>query len=294
MKILITGDWHIDDKPPKRRTDEWFDTMTKKMGFIIKHYKAHKCEALLQPGDMFNSYRANYRTVNFLITMLQDINVFCVPGQHDLRYHNRNMDNTPMSVLMRAHSTTFHLLSPNPTLHHKGLYLYGAGWGDNLPDIKAKNSILVTHRMVIDQKKLWPGQEEFTWADDLNILPCELIVTGDNHQSFQNGKVVNCGSLLRTSIIQKDHKPCFYIYNTETKELEKFFVPIEPMEDVMDLQTAMEEKERNEKLEAFVKGLKEDNTKNPDLNFLQNLERYCDENGIKKPVLDIIEEVLRG
>jgi len=268
MKILITGDWHIDDKPPKRRTDEWFDTITNKMHFIIKQYHEHKCEALIQPGDMFNSHRANYRTVNFLISMLWNIKVICVPGQHDLRYHNRSLDNTPMSVLQRAYPTSFITLD-TPWPPDKDAKFFGAGWGQEIPFPGVKGAILVTHRMVINKERLWPGQDDFTWADDLNKLPYELIVTGDNHQSFHNGKVINCGSLLRTSIIQKDHEPCIYIYDTDSKDLGKILIPIEPMEKVMDLKTALEDKERNEELEAFVEGLKgSDDTQ--DLNFIQN------------------------
>ena len=63
---------------------------------------------------------------------------------------------------------------------------------------------------------------------------------------------------MRTTTAQRDHKPCVYTYNSETKKATKHLIPIKPIEDVMDLETADEVKEKNAALDAFMDGLSSD------------------------------------
>ncbi len=292
MKILITGDWHIDNKVPKRRTDDYWKTVLRKLGHIIKLYKTHNCDCILQPGDFFNSHRANDYLKSTMIDYFKGINVFGVYGQHDLRFHNANRENTPLNVLSTA--GTVKILTPE---HHtfKG-HLYGCNWGENIskPKEDALN-ILVMHKMVIkdENSKLWNDQSEYITAGSLNKLDFDLIVTGDNHQGFQLDKVYNCGSLMRSTIAQEDHKPHVWIWDGDKNdhEAEKLFIPIDPIEDVMDMETAIAEKERNEELEAFVNGLKDDPS-TQDLNFLKSLYEYIKKNNIQEPVAKIIEQAI--
>ena len=92
MKLLITGDWHITNKSPKRRTDDYFETLYKKLEFILDVAKNHKVEAILQPGDFFDSHKASDFLKQELILLLKNVDIKTIFGQHDLRFDCSNIN----------------------------------------------------------------------------------------------------------------------------------------------------------------------------------------------------------
>jgi hypothetical protein len=223
-----------------------------------------------------------------MIRLFNGVNIFGVYGQHDLRYHNANKENTPLNVLSEA--GTVKILTPE--YHVFKSHLYGCSWGEDIPKPTGDAlHILVMHKMVIkdENSKLWNDQSEYITAGSLNKLDFDLIVTGDNHQGFQLDKVYNCGSLSRTTIAQEDHEPHVWIWEGDKNDhkVEKFLVPIKQFDDVMDMDTAIAEKKRNEELEAFVDGLQDD-PQTQDLDFTNTLNNYMKTNKIPDDVKGII------
>jgi len=303
MKILATGDWHLTKNPPKKRIDDY--PQNDKVFYILNLAYKHNCSLILQPGDFFDSHKTNDYLKRAIIYMLKehnDIPIKTIFGQHDLRYHSSDTNNTPLRVLEAAR--VLDIL----TYEHSfaNIHLYGASWFEDIPKIRHQDSpkkdihILVIHKMIIKDKLLWEGQENATKG---NILlrnsGFDLIVAGDNHQSFavsyKNKHLVNCGSLMRMTTAQLDHKPGVYIYDTEDRTIEKHYIPIEPAEKVFDLSTVEKEKKENKELEAFVARLK-DNVKIEGLDYAKNMQQYIKENedSIEQGTLDIIEEVMNG
>ncbi len=67
--------------------------------------------------------------------------------------------------------------------------------------------------------------------------------------------------------------------------------PMAPIEEVLRVEEAQQEKERNEKLEAFVEGLK-GQIEIGGLDFKRNIDSYLKSHRVKPGVKKIIEEVL--
>jgi len=306
MKLLITGDWHITNKPPKRRTDDYFETMIYKHKFIIKTAQDKCVCAILQPGDFFDSYKASDFLKQYFIKLYKQDNIplYTIYGQHDLRFHSSNRENTPLAVMntiknMKIVGENYYGFQEDHGVKH---YIRGASWNEDIPKIdhgfqaESDFNILLTHRMIIKDKKLWEAQEDYTQARSLlKRNKFDVIVSGDNHQSFiqrESNKILfNCGSLMRSTISQKDHKPVIYIYDTHTREYEEIFVPIKPFNEVMDLTKAEEEKERNEELEAFVEGLQE-GIVFKGMKFEKNIKEYIDKNTLEEGTIKVINELL--
>jgi DNA repair exonuclease SbcCD nuclease subunit len=297
MKFLITGDWHIDRDRIKTRKDNVFETCIDKLGQIFTIAYAHKVDAILQPGDFFESHRTSDYVKQFVISFLKDKVVgkpiMTVFGQHDLRYHNSNIDNTPLKVLQS--SGIVHFLSDSPVTFFNDVRIYGASWFEDIPEIvkvfeSGPLNILVCHKMIVDTK-IWEGQEDHIFGNILlKKTKFDLIVSGDNHKHFviRSGKrlLVNCGSLLRTRIDQEDHKPCVYIYDTDPKLgapfIEQVFLKVEDFHKVIRVETAKRVKAENEKLQQFVDALSID----PHLsgiNYKRNVYAHINHN---KDVID--------
>ena len=313
MKILATGDWHIRQTVPRKRIDDYVATQDCKIDSVLNIAVKNKCSLILQPGDFFDSHKANDFLKRKMIRTIKKHGyppIYTIFGQHDLRYHSSDTKNTPLRVLeaagvvsilgyKRGPSIAIH--TNPPTIKHSNIHIYGTSWFEDIPDITTEGiNILVIHEMIIKNEKLWEGQEDATKG---NILlqnhKFDFVVAGDNHQSFSisTGKkhLVNCGSLMRMTTAQLDHNPCVYIYDTDERSIEKHYLPIAPVEEVFDLSTIEKEKKENKELEAFVSRLK-DNVKIDGLDYPKNLFKYLEDNKmeIDQGTLDIIKEVMEN
>ena len=308
---MITGDWHLTNKTPRNRIDDYPAEQFRKISWMIGECIQRDIKYILQPGDMFDSFNLPDELKSDYIqrwrSMFESngIKILTVPGQHDMRYHTSDLRNTPMGVLEAAGA--IEVAYPKGGAYHvrnDSVCVYGVGWGQKIPeklnDLSSCN-ILLTHRMVIN-KKLWEGQTDYQFgAPLLENHPFDLIVTGDNHQHLffvntegnHNRFLINCGSLMRSSIDQIDHEPYVYIYNTESKDAKPIIVPVKPISEVMRVDEAQQEKERNEKLEAFVEGLR-DESEIEGLDFIKNLDEYISSTELSQEIKDIIGEIING
>jgi hypothetical protein len=195
-----------------------------------------------------------------------------------------------------------HILGEEPAREMRPLRLernvsiYGASFGDPIPEIQHKKdfNILVIHEMIIDEK-LWDGQEDYQLASRiLREHPYNLIISGDNHSFFSQehkGRIlINCGSIMRSTIAQIDHRPKYFVYDIDSGDHDALDIPIEPIKDVMNIEGAKEEKEKDEKIEAFVEGL--DHNVEISLNFQKDMNTYLKKNKVDEEITKIIQDCL--
>jgi DNA repair exonuclease SbcCD nuclease subunit len=297
MRCLATGDWHIRATNPQYRIDNYYETLLSKLHWIFDLAKKEDCSAILQPGDFFDHPDQANRVEIDLISLLRNAvcSVYTIFGQHDLRYRDRS--NTALEKF--AQDNLVRLVAEKETYAFDvdggdRVEIYGASWDEEIPTVKypEAENILLIHRMITKNGPLWFDQKEYITADEM-LRKCEdfdLIVSGDNHHSFISGHkygaaLINCGSLMRTTVAQRDHQPIVYIIDTETAEITPHPIPIRPIEEVMNLELADDLKERNEALEAFMNGL----TVNYDieLSFEENLKNLMSENKTENHIIEL-------
>lgn len=292
MKLLLTGDIHITGDRPTNRIDNYWETVKGKVKFILDTAQERGIRIVLCPGDFTDtpilSWIEFYEIQNLLRSYQDWINFYVTFGQHDMRY--RTKPNTALMALY--HSTPNIFLLDNTSEKFSDTHIYGCSYNSEVPepDRKTVFNILLIHRMIID-KKLWSKQEEYEPSNlFLRQHEFDLIVSGDNHQPFDcktpGGRwLFNCGAMMRNKIDMVEHKPYVVIFDTETKEHEKVYIPIKPAEEVFKMDKAIEEKEKNQELEAFVSGLS--TNKEMDLKFEDNLAAYIRENQIPDEISSI-------
>jgi len=296
MRLLTTGDWHIRQTTPERRTDDYWKTVQRKINFILALAVKERCKLILQPGDFFDSHKANDFLKRHMIKRLKNagIKIITVFGQHDLRYHSSEVRNTPLSVLNAA--KVVYLAGYEP-MDFGDVHIYGASWYEEIPkNVLATNvfNILILHKMVIENAKMWKEQEGHTFGNILlKTLPYDFIISADNHLSFlinnRSKRLVNCGSLLRSNIDQINHKPVVYVLDTDTNVIIKHLVPCEPFEQVFDMAKVSAEKERDEKMETFVDRLTGE-AELEGLDFIKNMHTFVEKN--KKEIDDATQEII--
>jgi predicted phosphodiesterase len=264
------------EKQPRSRLDDCVKEQESKIKFILSKTRELGASAILQPGDFCDSWKHPDKFKTRFMKIFRDApQIIVVSGQHDQRYHTSDIENTPLGVLSEA--LNFKLLQSNSDIHkiNSQVFVYGAGWGQDIPKVTTKGfNILLTHRMVI-MDKIWEGQEHYDVAGSLlRRHKFDLIVSGDNHKSFhykhQDRWLINCGSLMRTRIDQVDHEPCIWSFDTETRKAKQIHIPIKPFDEIMNIEMATKEKERNEKLDKLAESMK-NRSRITGLNFRQRI-----------------------
>lgn len=286
MKVLITGDWHIKEKSVLGRKDVW-EVTKNKLEFIFHTAEKEGAKYILQPGDMFDSWRPSFFVISEIVKLLkryQSIKVLTVPGQHDLRYHYTS-HNTPIGFL---DDLWFVEIVTEPIeFASKDVVVYGAGWREEIvnPNTEGIN-ILLTHRMVIDEK-LWEKQSEYERSSVLlRKYNYDIIVCGDNHTEFhtefEGRYLFNCGSLVRSKRNEEEHLPVVWIVDLDTKEKKRIEVPKAPF-----LFSDLRSGDKEDRLQSLIEELK--STRSVSLNFMEEFLNRTDKH-LTKTGKDILEK----
>ena len=302
MKYAIIGDLHARMNRPARRTDvSYQETLFGKLQWCLEFCYNNKIKYLLQPGDFFDSFNINPTLMHDMISMLREfkelsnVTIVTIHGQHDLRYHQKNYNATPLGI-MKAAEAVIVLSHGEQYWTASDHFIHGCNWEEEpLTPSRKGTSTLLIHKMLID-KPLWPGQDA-TYGDRfLFNNPYDLIVSGDNHKKFMcelnNRFLINPGSVMRSSIDQINHTPTLFVYYSVKKSIEEHLIPCKPIEEVMDLSGAGAEKEHDRELREFVDKLRDD-VEIAGLDYLTNLSEYIKAQGIPSNVTNLIDEAIR-
>jgi exonuclease SbcD len=90
MKLLVTGDWHYRSQNPVARLDDFQSTLNAKLHEVGQIAYDHDVEAIVVPGDVFDSPSPAYSTLTSLERIIKDNGrqVWAVPGNHDEHAHS--------------------------------------------------------------------------------------------------------------------------------------------------------------------------------------------------------------
>lgn len=316
MLSLIMADIHKRASAPVSRRDDFCAAQKQKINEIVRIADERMVHSILFPGDIFDSYSTPDHLKEYYIRVwasLEHCDKIAVFGQHDMRYHSSARANTPLGVLAAGVPNFYLLEEGQPLVRRRGnetVVFYGSSYGDDsVPTVvhgygEDARHVWITHRMVV-KDKLWEDQEDFYYGDQLldELHEFDMIATGDNHKQFVvrkrmdvEGKeiyyrnLINTGSLMRSTISQIDHKPAVYLWDSESGSVERIPLTVRPAEEVFDLAKVETERQRDEKMETFVNGLKD--TVDVSLDFKDNVRAYCIKNKVDDGVIGVINEVL--
>lgn len=248
-KFIFAADLHITDKTPRYRKDDYAQTSLRKLKWIVE--KANELDAVLcVAGDFFDSPNVKYDITNRVIEILQFARYtpIVIAGQHDMINKVQSLENTPLYNLQIAGVID---LGGNGICSDN---IFGQPFGTEIPDPPyKKNSIILIHRSIT------PGEPPWFLADAISAEKAieeyegfSLVVAGDYHKAFYYFKekdgvhVINCGPMLRSEKDKRDTIPCVWlaVLGEGPPSIEKINIPIEPSEDVFDVE-AIEYDEKN-------------------------------------------------
>lgn len=280
---ILTADTHLREDQPVARMDDYQISQFTKFEFLLKEAKRLKVP-IFHGGDIFDKAKCSKGFENKIIDIINQyqVELNIIPGNHDLPYHKLSeLDNSSLGILSRNNfvhvfqnelDKVYHFAFPSFILGMVHTFLY-----------KEKED-----GISIDGKFLGSKAKTFLKKHS----ECDVILSGDNHQHFiieEKGRLlINPGSMMRMTANQEGFSPYFIIlYEDQSYKVEEF-----PFEVGIINRDHLEKKENyDERMEKFVSKISGEGEE-ISLSFTKNVYNYIEGNKVRKPVAEIIKEVI--
>ena len=275
--LILTSDWHLREDTPTCWTGDFQEEQWLSVTFVSKLQEQYNCP-VIHAGDLFHHWKPSPWLLTQASALLPQSFV-SIYGQHDLPQHNLELkDKSGLYNLM---------INGRVGIPDRGCH-YGQIPTVEMAFIIKDKRVLLWHHMTY----ITPPFPGATGGNVISILKkypqFDLLVTGDNHQSFCVGHgeqlLVNPGNLTRQTADQIDFHPRVALWYAETNTIEWVNIPIQ--QGVITREHLEKKEERNERLSAFIEKL--DSDYEIGLSFEQNLETYFGANDTPPDVKQII------
>ena len=307
MKFLYFQDAHIQGKNSRNRLGNYFIDCLLKFDEIISLAKEHKCEAIIDGGDLYESDKPAYNVLDAIADRLEKANLpmYSLYGNHAMSYaHIENSNNTGLAHLQKR-SKYFKYLTDiecNQFIIKGFEYNFGI---EN--EIKEKGLWIPSPIMKeCDQFEGWrigilhalvtPGK----FFDNTSYIQCkdiktngDLILLAHYHTPFKkeiNGTTfLNIGCSGRLNINEAKIEPSVLLIDTDKRSYEIIKLKsAKPTNEIFDLTKYEELKENERNIEDFISLL--NSAKFQSCDIANQIELIGKENNVDKEVINYLLE----
>ncbi|NMC60068.1 MAG: hypothetical protein GYA51_11925 [Candidatus Methanofastidiosa archaeon] len=273
---ILCSDIHLREDTPTCWIGDFQKEQWDALNFVKVLQEVHSCP-VFHAGDLFHHWKPSPWLLSRTTQNLPK-DFISVYGQHDLPQHNIELvEKCGMWNLM---------LNGKLCILQQGHW----GWeplGGRGMIIKNRETLVWHHMTYI--KPPFPGASGGQADTILRKYPqFDLIVTGDNHQSFStsvDGRLlVNPGSLTRQTADQIDFQPRVALWYAETNTIEWVNIPIQ--QNAITREHLEVKEQRNERIGAFISKLDGDWVAG--MSFEENLKAFFEKNNTRDSVKQII------
>mgnify|MGYP000029409979 FL=1 len=219
---LLCSDIHLSHRPPvvreEKTTNAWYSLQSQYLSQLSALAGEYNCP-IVCAGDIFDRWNSPAELINFALAYLPD-NMYCIPGQHDLLYHDFNqIVRSAYWTLVEAGKIN-HLSHDRPLKVSDSLTLHGVPWGHRVPENTEEHKegmihLAAIHAYIWTTGHNYPGASQQAhireWARLLSSY--DAAVFGDNHKGFLSKTsfdipILNCGTLMRRKSDELAYIPC--------------------------------------------------------------------------------------
>jgi len=292
---ILAADLHLRDDQPTCRTDDYWSAQERKIDFITTRAREFHCPILVA-GDFFHHWKPSPYLLAWSLRKFDGVRVITVPGNHDLPQNNLDLiRRTGLQVLSDGGGLDI-LSGGRSSSMTPFIDVYGWAAGEDPEDRGDKREKMI--RIAIWHELVWKGRRPFPGCSSPatrkvleRLRSYDLVLTGDNHQTIldRSGEriLVNPGSMMRMTASQMDHEPKVFLLFGDGS-VDPLLLPYDP--DVVTREHIERPKDRDQKLEAFVRKLKEDGEVG--LSFEENLREFLSRNRTRKEVRSLLDQAM--
>lgn len=279
MRFLFFTDDHKRGTSPENRTDNFPETLLRKLQEVVKIAQEYEVDYILHGGDFFDVPAPAISVCGDFLGVYQQFSVpiFTIPGNHDLFGHNTaTLPRTMLGFIARL--GIVRLVGREPIyLEKNGLRVQLSGQGyhfemdrrePQLDYVVQKKdcdyAIHMVHGMLL-QRSIYPGAI-YTLIEQIWDTEADFTLVGHNHLGFpdteKDGKYfLNPGALVRLSNHQHEIKRPIQVliidFSGSSPTYEKVRLKsAAPGEDVLDRSRLAEAAFREQKLAGYLAEVK--------------------------------------
>ena len=177
---------------------------------------------LVLAGDVFDRWNPSPELINLALEALEPVDVYAIPGQHDLPYHNYSDRKRSAYWTLVTARVVVNLTPGHGFFVADGhLVLYGFPWGWKLTRCPAQTNdpltLAVCHRYCWIEGNSHPGAKPEDHVDALRkeLAGFDAAVFGDNHSGFLASRrtgeaaVLNSGTVMRRTTAEAGYNPAY-------------------------------------------------------------------------------------
>lgn len=293
VKAIFVSDIHLSEKAPQLRKDEpnWYDAMARGLRQLRALKRKYKCPVICA-GDIFDHWNCSPELINFALEELPDM--YAVPGQHDLPYHDYNQIERSAYWTLVTAGKIVNIAPTTTTSCQKtragDIVLTGFPFGfDVIPNNKRHKNYI---EIAVIHKYCWLEGHNYQGADDSNHVKSyklegyDYAVFGDNHNGFINGNVINCGGFFRRTLADLERRP-FICVLLKSGKLSRYYIDCSG--DVYSKDTNAEKEVIQ--FDDLVKDLL-DLSDSKALDIRSLVTRYCEKHAVRKSVRKAITNAM--
>lgn len=230
IKLLYSGDKHIRGTNPRNRTDDYKEALKLKFEELFKIAEAQRVDAILDPGDLFDSPTVSIGVLLEFADLLakSPVPYYITAGNHDIYGYNLGTYWRTSLALMERLVPQLHVFN-NPgdpvfiekdgvnvqltfTPYSGDIDRDGYGYSPEVGDVYGEEGkiksykIHTAHGMLLDHT---PPFDRFTLVQEVET-EADLVLTGHDHTGYgifrrADGKVfANIGSVTRLAASQAE------------------------------------------------------------------------------------------
>lgn len=297
MRFLFYTDLHLNPKNPRHRIDDFPAALLAKLREIYSIAEREKVDFVLFGGDFFNAYRTySYRLFIDAIDAVT-VKTWGIIGQHDLKGYNYDTLRTSSLGFFEYFCDNFQTIYE--PLDFDEAFICPCHVYDDLEAIasqvtsRKKKSILVAHKLISDEKKIFD-----TFSTDTLKCNFNLCLSGDYHAGFAQHSVGNTlyynpGSIARISTKDIARQPKVALIRCEMGkpiEIQEILLSsAKPAEEVFGesiIEDVREQVHMEMDVSSFTVGFEELEKESTDVFDL--LEKIGKKKAIRQPVMDYI------
>lgn len=209
--ILAFGDIHLSSTPPRCRTENYFDSVLRKLAWLAELAKTRGCLYAVCTGDLFHRKVARAEEISALIQAFRRFpggRVGTVLGNHDTTSPGR-MTGTGWECLYHAHVVD-HLVD---VVTIDGLCITGRDWQAEENELQYRDQRLGSSFIHVTHGMLRPDPAETPFASTWigSVASRTFLVNGHNHKPFTHGRALNLGSITATAANETEPRVCAII-----------------------------------------------------------------------------------
>lgn len=293
VKFVHVTDIHIMGRNPVYRKDEFLQTVKKKIKWVNDYAKDIGAKAILCTGDIFDRADTPYSVFNEVVNIFASSQVpwLTIIGNHDeFGYNPETIARTAMGALIESGAVkciddeSFAKFSVESEHGDFTISIVGKHstdktdnredkWVDYGYDCRPPGSDLVIHMChgYLVDGHLSDIIAHTEISEIIDKIDADIVLTGHEHVGFgvvnAKGKMfINPGALTRTTSgvgdVNRESQIAEITVFPETRQFTGKIVKVgcaKPAEEVIDIEKAMEEKEKKKQMELFVSNLGEEN-----------------------------------